>query len=396
MEDLARAAKEVAGRWSAEDRSAEELLRTFRRLFNEVSLSPWTDFADKVLKLLALLQEIGTLTSAQVLDFEGYLLRQLGRHLTAYDLVTYHYRGANYPDAMLLDIVLNDYLNRLEREPALFAGDTGRLRRRALRQAWLVRRRYEDHAVPDVPTSPGEHARVYPDGYPRVPEEQILQSGTRRRCLYKDAPLAARLSSAVRMALRESLTDLTHLDERQELAAAVFLDRPFGGAKAPVEPDNTLLLASLAYRAFLAGQRLRCLSRDLDMAEADVAPIGPLDLPGLCVDRIGPPSRAGTVSLTDAARAGPDFVFRFTLPGSVSALKAMLTLAPCEGREHLEGLTGRVLLARSVRGSGVVVYDESLRPRVEVEPRLEQGYASRRGMEYPRGGFKVWERPCSL
>jgi hypothetical protein len=389
MGELPDAAGELAVRWSAVGGTAETLLATLRRMFNDISLSPWTNFADKVLRLLALLEQAGTLSAAQVLDFEGYLLRQIGRHLTAYDLVTFHYRGANYPDALLLDAVLADYLARLEQKPELFAGEIGQARRRALRQAWVVRRRYEGHPVPDVPTSPGENARVYPEGHPRVPEEQLVQPMRRRRHLYDAGPLTARLSPAVRAALRQSLADLEHLDERQELGAAVFLDRPFNGGKALVEPDGTLLLASLAHSAALAGQRLRLLARDLDVAETDVESLASLDLPGLPVDRIRPPLRQGTVSLADAARAGPDFVFRFTLPGSIAALKAMLALAPCEGREHLDGLTGALLLARAARGTGLVVFDETLRPRLEVVPRLEQGYASRRGLEYPRGGFEV-------
>ncbi len=389
MSELPDAAGAMAARWAAVGGTAATLLATFRRMFNEVSLSPWTDFADKVLRLLALLEQAGTLSAAHVLDFEGHLLRQLGRHLTAYDLITFHYRGANYPDALLLDAVLADYLARLEQKPELFAGEVGRMRRRALRQAWVVRRRYEGHPVPDVPTSPGEHARVYPEGYPRVPDEQLLQPMRRRRHLYDAGPLTARLSPAVRSALRQSLADVEHMEERQELGAAVFLDRPFNSGKAPVEPDGTLLLASLAYSAALAGERLRSLARDLDVTEADVASLGSLDLPGLPVDGAGPPLRQGTVSLADAARAGPDFVFRFTLPGSIAALKAMLALASCEGREHLDGLTGALLLARAVRGPGLVVYDEALRPRLELMPRLEQGYASRRGLEYPRGGFRV-------
>jgi hypothetical protein len=389
MTDLPEAARELAARWPAAGGTAAMLLRTFRRIFNEVSLSPWTDFADKVLRLLALLEQAEFLSPALVLDFESHLLRQLGRHLTAYDLVTFHYRGANYPDALLLDAVLADYLVRLEREPELFAGESGRRRRRALRQAWVLRRRYEGHPVPDVPTSPGEHARVYPERYPRVPDEQLLQPTRRRRRLYDADPLSARLSPLVHSALRASLADLAHPDERQELGAAVFLDRPFNGAKAPVEPDGTLLLASLAYSSFLAGQRLRSVARDLGLAEADVASVDSLDLPGIPVERIGSPLRQGTVSLADAARAGPDFVFRFTLPGSVAALKVMLALAPCEGREHLDELTGPLLLARAVHGSGLVVYDESLRPRLEITPRLEQGYASRRGLEHPRGGVVI-------
>ena len=58
------------------------------------------------------------------MDFLGWLLRQLGRHLTAYDLVVFHHRGANYPDALVLDAVLKAYLIRIERRPELFLDDT--------------------------------------------------------------------------------------------------------------------------------------------------------------------------------------------------------------------------------------------------------------------------------
>ena len=63
------------------------------------------------------------------MDFLGWLLRQIGRHLTAYDLVTFHHRGANYPDALVLDAVLKAYLARIEREPELFldGGDAERV-----------------------------------------------------------------------------------------------------------------------------------------------------------------------------------------------------------------------------------------------------------------------------
>jgi hypothetical protein len=388
LADLPTCAAEFARHWVSLGRSGQDLMRSFRRLFNEVSLSPWTDFADKVLRLLALLEETGTLTAEQVIDFEGYLLQQLSRHLTAYDLVTFHHRGANYPDALLLDLVLADFLKRLESDPTRFSGEANSRRRRALRQAWMVRRHYEGHTVPDVPTSPGEHARVFPEGYPRVPEPQILQVGQRKRRLYEGDSLLSRLSPSVRAILAESLTDLEYLDERQELGSAVFLDRPFGAAKAPVEPDGTLLLASLAYSRSIAERRLRALARDLDLPRPRSV-IDRLDLPGLPLSAIGPGVHQGTVSLTDAARAGPDFVFRFTLPGSVAALRAMLATAPLTGREFFDRLSGRVLLARSPHGPGLVVYDEGWQPRLELEPCLEQGYASQRGLEYPRAGFRL-------
>src|SRR4029077_11042057 len=132
-----------------------------RTMFNEVSLSPWTDFVERALAFVRRLVEGGHLTVAAHVDFLVYGLRQLGRHLTAYDLVTFHHRGANYPDALLLDLVVKEYLRLIELSPELFAleaGDRGRLRRRALRQGWMLRRHYEGHLVPDAPTSPGENA----------------------------------------------------------------------------------------------------------------------------------------------------------------------------------------------------------------------------------------------
>ena len=126
--------------------------RLTRALFNDVSLSPLTHFADNALYLGVLWGGLG---------FLSHLLRQLCRHLTAYDLVTFHHRGANYPDALLLDASLQHFLPGA----ALFDGTNikSRVRRRALRQACLVRRHYEGHLVPDLPTSPGENARVMPD-----------------------------------------------------------------------------------------------------------------------------------------------------------------------------------------------------------------------------------------
>jgi hypothetical protein len=364
-----RPAEAVSFTWSR--RSAPEVLAALRQMFLGVSLSPYTDFTDRVLRFLVLLEQEGRLRAEEVLDFEGWLLRLVARHLTAYDLVTFHHRGANYPDALLLDAVLGDFLARLERAPGLFADD--RLRRRALRQAVLVRQRYEGHPVPDVPTSPGEHARVYPDGYPRVPEEQFLQTATRRRLLFAGDPLAARLTPAAKAALARSVADLEHEAERVELGAAVFLDRPFA-AGGPVAPDSTPLLASLAYSRSIAAGRLRQLGGDAARWE------GQLAMPGLPLDRVGPPPRQATVSLADAGRAASDFVFRHTLPGGVRAVAELFDFGPFADR-----LSGRILLARSPRGPGLVVYDEGWRPRMEFEPCVEGGHLSRRGVEVPAG-----------
>src|SRR5207248_2080236 len=62
----------------------------------------------------------GYLAVEDFVDFLAWLQRQLGRHLTAYDLVTFHHRGANYPDALLLDAVLKETCHLVERRPDLW------------------------------------------------------------------------------------------------------------------------------------------------------------------------------------------------------------------------------------------------------------------------------------
>src|SRR5262249_13872935 len=144
--EVAPVAAHFASRWSALGRTVSDLVRLLQALFNEVSLSPWTDIAGRVLAFLRAWHGQGVLNEGEVIDFLSHLLRQTGRHLTAYDLVTFHHRGANYPDALLLDAALKAYLAWVNVCPAAFTtADGARLRRRALRQGWLLRRRYEGH-----------------------------------------------------------------------------------------------------------------------------------------------------------------------------------------------------------------------------------------------------------
>src|SRR5262249_46577108 len=144
-----------------------------------------------------------------------------------------------------------------------------RIRRRALRQGWLLRRRYEGHAVPDLPTSPGENSRVLPPSHPRVLEEQIVQPARRTRNLYADNPLLGRLTPPTADLLRQSLLDLEHSEEWRELGLAVFLDRPLGIGKAAAEPDGTLLLSAEAFSASIARERLHALARDVGLRPDD-------------------------------------------------------------------------------------------------------------------------------
>jgi hypothetical protein len=397
-DDLPAAGALFAARWSGLGRTGDDLLALLRTVFNEVSLSPWTDFAERILQFLNMLESSGAISDAQAADFLGHLLRLSGRHLTAYDLVTFHHRGANYPDALLLDAVFKDNLARVERRPELFLSASSdavpvqrrkRLRRRALRQGWLLRRHYEGHKVPDLPTSPGENSRVLSATHPRVPEEQLLNPDRRRRRLYDGDPLPPHAGPSARAALAESYRDLLDPEEYQELGLGLFLDRPFGGGKAPAEPDATPLLASLAFSASIARKRLDALEADLlalDVCGPALVRPPEVAVRGLELDAIGAAVKPATVSLADARLAALDFVFVRTQPGSVRALLEQFDLGPAA--DFLRG--GRlVLLARAPDGPQVIAYDEALRPRFKLEALTADGYVTRAGQERPAGGLRV-------
>ncbi len=392
-----------AARWAALGRTGDDLVRLLRTLFNEVSLSPWTGLVDRALAFVAARERHGTLREDQVTDFLAHLLRQTGRHLTAYDLVIFHHRGANYPDALLLDAVLKAYLARVDRRPSVFADEPGddpavrtckRMRRRALRQGWLLRRRYEGHAVPDAPTSPGEHARVFPPEFPRVPEEQLLQPAKRKKLLFADDPLPRHFGPHAEAVLRQAVADLRHDAELRELGTALYVDRPFGDAKAPAEPDATPLLASEAFSPSIATGRLGALARDGLLSEGERSALSArarqADFStGLPLDAIGMPPRPGTVALTDARMAAGDFVFRRTVPGAVDSLLETFDFGPLATQADLNWLLGDrpVLVARTPAGR-IGVYDEFLRQRLELAI-APGGYTSRGGVEYPAGGLVV-------
>jgi hypothetical protein len=406
--ELADASEVFLRRWSALGRTTADLTTLLRMLFNEVSLSPWTDLVEKTLAFLRVLDQRGLLPADQVIDFLSYLLRHIGRHLTAYDLVVFHHRGANYPDALMLDAVLKEYLALIESRFELFAETADveetvrrrkRIRRRALRQGWLLRRRYEGHAVPDLPTSPGENMRVLPPSHPRVPEEQITQPSRRTRRLYMDDPLPDRSGTKTADLLRQSWADLGHPDEWREMGLAVFLDRPFGSGKAATEPDGTLLLSAEAFSPTIARERLHALAREIGVREDEPEferLLAHSEVRGLSLDAIGSAVRPGTVSLADARRAAADFVFLRTTPGSVRAFLSQFDFTPLARRFRVDDLFGGadLLIARSVAGSGLVIYDARLRPRLELEVATEGGYEVRAGQEYPVDGLRVtsvWE-----
>jgi hypothetical protein len=375
-------------RWLQLGGDSVDLLRLLRDLFNEVSLSPYTQFVNSSLTFVEYLDFKAEVPTAVCADFFGYLLRQLGRHLSAYDLVTFHHRGANYPDILLLDAVLKWYCVLLETDLP-FYGDTplSRRLRRALRQGCLLRRQYEGHLVPVVPTSPGENARVWPN-YPHLPEEQLLQP-LRRPCeLFKDEPLLTLLGPRGRQALRQSVADLAVPAERAELGMAVFIDRPLGYAKLAGEPDQTPLLAHEAYSETLAQRRLRELEKLCQELGFEMPAVGSTALNGLQHRLLAEPSRP-TAALADVRKVADDFVIVRTLHGGLEDLWRAFDFGPLAARYGLD-LEPRLVLQMAMSGGMVLMFfDEELWPFLEMEADLSQGYARRAGVEFPAAGLRV-------
>ena len=293
----------------------------------------------------------------------------------------------------MLDEVLKEYLSHIEARPDLFED---RLSRRALRQAWLHRRAYEGHLVPDAPTSPGEQMRVLPPSHPRVREEQLSQPAKRQRQLFAGDPLTKYLTLNVAAVLRQSLADLEHADELRELGMAIYLDRPFNVGKPPAEPDGTLLLSAEAFSRNLALQRLHQLPRWFESV-ADAIPkdcaerLLNLPVAGLPLERIGNPARPGIISLTDARLASPDFIFLRTTRSTIGSFLDLYDLTPLAERFDISFLTERrhALFARAPGDAALIVYDGELRPRLEMHVPAHLGYQRRAGHEYPSAGLWV-------
>jgi hypothetical protein len=384
-----------------------------RGLFNEVALSPYTDFVPKTMTFLDFLVARGGVSTEDQIDFLGYLLRQLSRHLTAYDLVTFHQRGANYPDILVIDEVLKRYMQLADAEPHWFEHVEGepedqdgrrRLRRRGLRQGYCLRRQHEGHLVTEVPTSPGENNRVLPPPHSRVSDEQILEPARRTKQLFSNEPLAPYRHEQGRALWEKSVLDLGYASELQELGMAIFLDRPLGVFKDPLEPDQTLLMSYEMFSRSLALGRLESWSRTLGSPATTNAwkqSLRELEVPGLVPEPPAGPPRPGGVSLADALQVASDFLVLGTTRKSLADFLLLFDFSALGRRCDLDFLTsGRPVLI--VRGPAPVgppdgrlrVFDAGLRPRLELRINRDRGYAHRGGWEYPAAGLQVlriWE-----
>jgi hypothetical protein len=403
-------AGQVARTWQLHGRSPSEFASLCRTLINQTALSPYTHFVDSLLSCLTSLVDLEFLSAAQVIDFESHVLRALVRHLTAYDLVTFHNRGANYPDALMLDAILKDYLSTMELHPGHFMPSTDesekervakRLRRRALRQAWLMRQVCVGLPVPDMPTSPGENQRVLPPPFVRVPDEQLTNPDCRTKRLFVDQP-ELEIGAHGRQILQASVRDLDSAREVRELGMALFLDRPLGIFKAPGEPDQTPLLSFECFSSKIALERIGQLSRHPELApvvrlqawEATVS--GQLAQAGLGLRLASQQPRPATVSLDDAVRVSADFrVLRNTTTALRQCLQA-LDFSPL-ARWNASGLGEsehiRLFVRAASIGSGdqgeLQILDGRLRPILQVRVDGSLGYVCRSGIEFPAAGLLV-------
>lgn len=388
------------------DGNARDLIHLWQRMFNDVSLSPYTTFVDNALLAFDLLAPREAIGEMERIDFLRSLLCQLGRHLTAYDLVTFHHRGANYPDALLLDAILKRYLDALRQNPAPFLEESqaGRKLRRALRHGCLLRRQYEGHFVPDHPTSPGENARIMPASHPRVPEEQLLQPLRRRRQLFANEPLPRFLDAAAIQTLARSEADLVDPEERAELGRGVFIDRPLGYGKALAEPDLTPLVAHVAFSPSLARRRWQALHQllaDLGV-HADSGEIATLMAsdtwpPGLPQTEVAECPRP-TAALCDVRKVADDFRIERTLPGGVRQLLGdSLDVLRLHFRLGFLERAGPRLCVQTPDRDGLMtlaLYDSEFRRRVEIVILRDKGFRTRARTEWPRAGLqvrRVWE-----
>jgi hypothetical protein len=446
--ELGELAERFLEQWQSLGWTNADLTAMLKTLFNHLALTPYTQFVDRLIDLLRELAQPERLGVEEIVDLLSYMLRYLARHLTAFDLITFHNQGANFPDALMVDSLLRAYLQRIERHSDLFQPRTGdsqpvdrrkRLRRRALRQGWLIRKECEGHRVPDVPTSPGENRRVLPEPFNRVPDPQLADPLKRRRTLFRGQPAEQMLSDRTRGVLQISIDDLaatrcwigdrqpaTELPmspdhgatneavvipatvELRELGMALYLDRPLGVYREPAEVDRTPLLSYEAFSLKIAESRLqRLCGVPPGKGAGGHAPIrsqvevrqlvkrlqkaAPTDQ-GFPVSQFTAAPRLGSVGLEDAQRAAADFQILRTTPVSFRQFLGYFELDRLKARfpevsEWLhtvhEVLAIREPHAVEARAAGFIIksvltiFDQWLQRRLVLGMRVPTGTSKR-------------------
>jgi hypothetical protein len=322
------------------------------------------------------------LTEHDIVERARFLSRltlHIDRHLAAYDLIKFHQRGANYPDALLLDELWDELHLLIRAQPELLQQSACR---RAIRHALLVRIEYSGHPVPDQPTSIGENARVMPEPFAIVPDEQIHAVQRRKRRLFTSPPPDDEL-------LWKTLNDLDESSELVELGTALFIDRPFGGGKQPGEPDRTPLISHRLFSRSVAERRLSALRPHANRVGGKEAidrwidKLQSMRVDGWALANGGSPPRPGVVSLHDAFLTADDWIALRTTRSSLRELERAFDWA---SQKINPVRAWRLLLPV---GPDLVALDERLNEIARITPDYSAGYSCRGGVETPIAGLKL-------
>lgn len=371
-------AERIAAELLAADSNPRRWLDLLLTAFNGVSLTPYTDF---VSTSLAVAKALGRQAPERHADFLARLAMLIDRHLCAYDLVKFHHRGANYPDALMLEELWAALTATAERQPALLANPRFR---RAIRHALVLRLEYAGHPVPDRPTSIGDNARVLPAPFSPVDEEQIHAPQRRSRRIFEECTPA---DSTVWTVLR----DLDRPEEQWQLGIAMFLHRPFGFRMDPTAPDRTPLISHRLFSRMVAERRLRALLPHAEqiggthIVERWIDALGRSSIRGIPLRNHGGPPKAGVVSLHDAAQTADDWFVLNTTRSSLRSLAELLDWPEPPGWRWLipdsDGPPDR-LAAFGLDGEPVA--------RLTVD--ASEGFLRRGGVEWPRAGLLIERR----
>lgn len=374
---------ELALRRGQVDTPAPDVLAQLKRVFHGVSLSPYTSFVANALSSLRRWQEQEIITLQQQLGFLGYLLRLQWRHLNAYDLVTFHHRGVNYPDALLIEEVLAEVLRIADERPELFADV---LVRRGLRLGWLLRMMYAGQPAPELPTSPGDNQRVLPAPFVRVPDEQLLRVQQRPRKLFAQALI---MSANTKMLVQQCISELANPAELRELGTALILDRPLGIAKAKFEPDRTPMLAHIVHSRKLAERsyQLAMAQAQHDMATLPTVDFSQVPIDGVPLPKLQHPAKPGVVSIQDAFQSADDFHLVSTTRGSIQRFRDCFDWSGLPVATQTDDHWWRLVPDEDRQGPAIRVYSREGAHWLTLQVRLSDGYRLRRGVEVPTAGL---------
>jgi hypothetical protein len=426
--ELPRGAEEFARQARERGQTDTALALRMRRLFNETSLTPYTDFVEKSLTFARLLFEQGSLSLDAYAGLLLGLVRQTVYHLTAYDLITFHHQGANYPDALLLDALLREVLRLANAHPHLIlvgpdpderdpeGWTTGeaelsnrrtKRRRRALLLGWSMHRFLEGLPVPDEPTSPGENARILPPPHRRVPEEQLQHRAQRTRRLFSSQPIDWK---SHRRLLSTCLEELAAPEMLLELGTALYLDRPFGSTKPPGALDLTPLLSYELFSRAVVRERLSRIAqlepelRSNPILASGLKLLEELEVSGIPVP---PPANSSrTVRLQDCWRVADDFIICRATSETIRQLRAYFDWEACRlpagngesvmNEWHKEGLIPvPVPASQPNEPTRFIFYDSKQNPRFECSVAADEGFRRCGALELPVPGLKIMREGVS-